>query len=440
MRQNVNTASLISFYRLLLISTSIAIVAVLAYSILPERSERLLPNRASNHFLFADGQSVGKTRAEWIDEKRFAFKCIGRLEGNVTWPFCGLKVVLGEPPNGLDLSGYDRLEVKLRYTGNNKRIRIFMHNFNPAYAKADNWDSFKPLDVELLPEELTDVISIYTHEWRTSTTWIIDRKVPRHLYYPEFNNIIDFGVDLVSPVVDGEHIVEIDYIDLYGKLITPEKWYLGIALLWLVTTLLFVARHLIRLQRRIHRDEARLSSLAYYSNVLKKESEKYKELSNVDPLTGALNRNGLANHMSASAPDGKLLANTALLMLDIDHFKKVNDTKGHDVGDEVLKQVAKYVHANIRSVDCFVRWGGEEFIVFLVNTRENEAFSVAEKIRIGVEELQITHHAETINVTISIGVGVSKSKENFDELFHSTDQALYKAKNLGRNIVVMAEH
>lgn len=88
--------------------------------------------------------------------------------------------------------------------------------------------------------------------------------------------------------------------------------------------------------------------------------------------------------------------------------------------------------------DKLIRWGGEEFILFCRETNEQQALLVAEKIREVVEQLKVIFNSNVIPVTISLGVGVAKEKENFDELFHRTDQAMYQAKDRGRNRVVLA--
>jgi diguanylate cyclase (GGDEF)-like protein len=132
-----------------------------------------------------------------------------------------------------------------------------------------------------------------------------------------------------------------------------------------------------------------------------------------------------------------------LLMLDIDHFKTLNDTYGHHVGDVVLKQVARILTADMREVDTVARYGGEEFVIVLPETTEEEGHAVAQRIRKAVEQADYAHArlpgAETKKLSISIGLSVfdpaqrTKSKR---ELVDSADSALYTAKSLGRNRVV----
>jgi diguanylate cyclase (GGDEF)-like protein len=132
-----------------------------------------------------------------------------------------------------------------------------------------------------------------------------------------------------------------------------------------------------------------------------------------------------------------------LLMLDIDHFKTLNDTYGHHVGDVVLKQVAHILTADMREVDTVARYGGEEFVIVLPETTEDEGHAVAQRIRRAVEQSDYAHarlpNAETKKLSISIGLSVfdpkAKAKTKRD-LVDSADSALYSAKSQGRNRVV----
>ena len=126
--------------------------------------------------------------------------------------------------------------------------------------------------------------------------------------------------------------------------------------------------------------------------------------------------------------------NLSFIFFDIDHFKKINDTFGHDVGDEVLKQVAKTIQSSVRDGDTAARWGGEELVVTLVGATERDAVRKAEEIRYSVEALDFKEPG--LKVTISAGVASLVPDVTFDDLLKRADKALYKAKESGRNRVV----
>ncbi len=122
-------------------------------------------------------------------------------------------------------------------------------------------------------------------------------------------------------------------------------------------------------------------------------------------------------------------------MFDIDHFKRINDTYGHDAGDRVLKSLAQEVRTALRSIDIFARLGGEEFAVILPETLLVPALSVAERIREEIEEMAITYDKITLKITISLGVTQQEEGETVEDLLKRSDEALYEAKRNGRNRV-----
>ncbi len=127
--------------------------------------------------------------------------------------------------------------------------------------------------------------------------------------------------------------------------------------------------------------------------------------------------------------------NLSVLFFDIDHFKKVNDTYGHDTGDKVLKKVAETINTSVREGDTVARWGGEEMVASLLGANETDAKSKAEEIRKTIESL-VFEDVPDLKVTISIGVATNSKDSSFDVLVNSADKALYKAKESGRNRVV----
>jgi diguanylate cyclase (GGDEF)-like protein len=121
-------------------------------------------------------------------------------------------------------------------------------------------------------------------------------------------------------------------------------------------------------------------------------------------------------------------------MLDIDHFKNVNDTYGHDVGDKVIKNIVDIVKKNIRNIDIFVRWGGEEFIILCPETDSLSAATLAQKLRSAIDDASFD---KVGNITCSFGVASFKDNESKDSFIKRSDSALYKAKDEGRNRVVV---
>ena len=157
-----------------------------------------------------------------------------------------------------------------------------------------------------------------------------------------------------------------------------------------------------------------------------------------DVLTGVLNRRGFDQIMDQRmAEDALGQRSFSLLIVDADHFKAVNDTHGHQTGDEVLQMLAKALTASLRQEDVAARLGGEEFGVILHTAHRDEAACVAEKIRARIAGEGIEANGKIVRVTVSIGVASSSDCEaTARALFETADRALYRAKQGGRNRVV----
>jgi diguanylate cyclase (GGDEF)-like protein len=165
--------------------------------------------------------------------------------------------------------------------------------------------------------------------------------------------------------------------------------------------------------------------------------EKLESLSIHDSLTGIHNRRYFVTRFFEEFERAKKFdLNLSLLMVDIDHFKKVNDTYGHLVGDVVLKEVSVALKSNLRQIDFIARYGGEEFIIILHETDKKEAIFVGERLKDKVASTQIKAFDEVLNVTVSIGVAsFPENSPQPDVLMELADKALYKAKQKGRNRV-----
>lgn len=153
-----------------------------------------------------------------------------------------------------------------------------------------------------------------------------------------------------------------------------------------------------------------------------------------DPLTGLLNRRTLDDALGRMAAFAQRSGHPlSLLMLDLDHFKRVNDTHGHEAGDQVLRAFAGVLSGSLRASDMAVRYGGEEFLAVLPDTGTDAALGVAEKLRRAVENLAIPVGDAVVRPTVSIGVATLKPGESGEALIGRADQALYRAKGAGRN-------
>jgi two-component system cell cycle response regulator len=179
-----------------------------------------------------------------------------------------------------------------------------------------------------------------------------------------------------------------------------------------------------------------------YQDALKSNYQQTISRAITDSLTGLYNRHYLNAHLDnlvrQALNNNKPLS---MIIMDVDHFKAVNDTYGHDIGDQVLKQIAEMIIKSIRSADLAARFGGEEFVVLMPETDAQQGLDAAERIRKTVEKMpmKVTHEVGHINKTVSIGVAfLNDMGDSGQALIKRADEALYKAKHSGRNKVLSA--
>lgn len=171
---------------------------------------------------------------------------------------------------------------------------------------------------------------------------------------------------------------------------------------------------------------------------LKKSNELLKELSNTDPLTHLNNRRYLTKALNSELLRAERTGDClSLIILDIDNFKKINDTYGHQNGDKVLSTLAEVTQTHLRCYDIAVRYGGEEFVLVLPGTSLTGGEEVAERLRQEVEAMSFMPPLDKLSVTISLGVALFPSPlvDDMESLIRQADEALYRAKQKGRNRV-----
>jgi len=181
-------------------------------------------------------------------------------------------------------------------------------------------------------------------------------------------------------------------------------------------------------------------SLVLFIYRQRKNSAILHKLANTDTLTELANRRYTfiyAESMLLQAKKNK--QDFSIIIFDIDHFKKINDTYGHSGGDIALKDIAAIANEYVRNNDILGRIGGEEFLVILPNTSSKQAYDVAERIRQAIVEKDITLGDKVVNISASFGISqLAKNQPNFNQIFHEADIALYQAKNSGRNCISLA--
>jgi diguanylate cyclase len=211
-----------------------------------------------------------------------------------------------------------------------------------------------------------------------------------------------------------------------------------------------ILRHAIRLLSEATADtmnqgKERVQTVVQKSfemEVIRQELDEYKRIANTDSLTRLANRRAFDEKLAAVYNSEHLRNFTGLLVADIDHFKKVNDSFGHPVGDKILTTVGSVIRANLRR-DAFVaRTGGEEFAVILGDSSQEECLQAADRIRTVLSGTPFKNSRSGVNygpITLSVGVCMATAAEDPVELYNKADIALYAAKNAGRNRTILFE-
>lgn len=198
-----------------------------------------------------------------------------------------------------------------------------------------------------------------------------------------------------------------------------------------------LARHL-ELARRYTKAARRLEKISKISDgfqsQLKELNHALQRASLTDPLTGIANRRAMRERLLSEANRSQRGGQQfSVLMLDLDHFKRINDTHGHEAGDLVIVAVAKTLESNLRNFDFCARWGGEEFLILLTGTDLETAAGVADKLRQAVSAHEVSYLGQRLPVTFSGGLATHLPGAEIDDTLRQADHALYAAKSGGRN-------
>jgi len=358
------------------------------------------------------------------------------LRAVYAWPFCKLQFHMGEGGKGVDFSQFDSITFDMRYSGaSGRKITFHLTNFEPEFSTVGDWNSQRYNSVEFDVPARTP-FTIPMNVLRTADWWVTAHNIPLEKTYTRLDNVT--AVELsVGPVPPGQTItIEVRSIEFRGKWISTTRLLTYLVGAWIGCGLLGLSLSLLHVRSSLSATNARLELLATINEALELEARDLANQAHTDPLTGALNRQGLREvlmrRLHAADHSGEEMA---VVFMDLDHFKRINDQYGHDTGDEVLKRFATVIRSEVRSSDKLVRWGGEEFLLLCPETDVVHAVTMLEKLRAAVAG-QAWPHA--LPVTSSFGVTSLKPDEDIGAAIKRADGALYLAKANGRNRVEIA--
>ena len=413
---------------LLLAGILLTCMAVVGHRFLPERRLTLDASKDLGLAFVMQSGNGAPADIQWVDQSRFHLSCrfpeAAAVDQGCSF---GYQLHSGKVNEGTDLSRFRTLNLGIRYTGKARYLRVAIRNFDPRFSRLEDLNSPKYNFVNIPSADLARPVAIQLSEFWVPEWWIAQYDLPRSQSQPDLSNATIFSIDLRGDLAGTQHDIQIDKIEFVGDWISSEYWYLGILCLWMILATGFGIRQWMRLRRK-HREQ-RLKI-----HDLESEKENYRKLSTIDALTNVLNRHGIERFVETlEATRGP----ASVIVIDVDHFKRVNDLRGHYGGDRVLRKMGEILRAATRATDGLGRWGGEEFVLVCPGASLVKAAELAEKLRQIIMQTNFIPD-DPLPITASFGVSAPKLGQSFEDAFRQGDEALYLAKNRGRNCVVVA--
>jgi len=413
----------------LLLGILLTLLAVVGHRFLPERRLRITSSPESGNFFLGQTGDGPAAEMKWIDRAHLRYSC--RVPQAAVWQSCNFGYMLATQniSKGIDLSRYKTLNLGVRYTGKSQYVRVSIRSFDPRFSKVEDGNSTKFNFVNIPAKDLAQPIALSMSEFTVAEWWTTTYNQPREFSQLDVSNAIVLNIDLQGNVdlAGSQHEFQVDRIEFVGDWISAESWYLGILCAWMIFGTGYGISHLLMMRRAHSAQRQQIADLEY-------EKDMYQALATHDGLTNVLNRHGIGQFIAAL---GITRVSASVIVIDIDHFKRINDERGHHVGDRVLRTMGEILGACTRNTDAVGRWGGEEFVLVCPGATLANAADLAEKLRHRIMETNFIPE-NPLRITASFGVASSDAGQSFEDAFRQADQALYLAKHRGRNCVVAA--
>lgn len=357
------------------------------------------------------------------------------LDGAYRWPYCGFGVWLSDTPHGYDLSQFKDIAIDLTMAGGQQiPINLYLLNANPAYSKPADSRTLKVNQIAFAPARSSAVSTLPIRNFWIAPWWVLEHKIPPNQAGLDLSNVTALQLFTGDDVKPGTYTLLIHSISMHGKWIGQTTLLGAILVLWMLSAVVYMTAAFWRFRREMRLAGAQQRELEELNAALKLERSELAMLATHDELTGLHNRIGLRNRLVGLAHGGDRPepGSVAILFIDIDHFKDINDNHGHLAGDAVLRTFAGLLAGHCRSDDFLCRWGGEEFILLCADTPLTAACGLAEKLRGLIVQHPWPQH---IRMSCSFGVAQWQPGEGPGAFLGRADRALYAAKQGGRDRV-----
>ncbi|MCL9774849.1 sensor domain-containing diguanylate cyclase [Vibrio methylphosphonaticus] len=420
-------------YQCLLLMVVVTVAVVQSFQLWGDQKRLVLTSEQFKRFATNDQQDGGQSLSTLTANKNQVQLSCELKSSDYPWPYCGLSIHLTDDASkGKDLSAYHTLEIELDYPqplDAEKSLRLYLRNYNPAYSNLEDEYTHKYNGITLNYDNQR--LSIPIKNFQVMTWWLVDNKIPLEFASPEYSNVTKFELATGSNSALGDHQITIKNITLIGRYIEGEGLFLMLLVIWVIAATSLIMWEFRKHHRDIERSQQRTAHLARLNQRLVSENIRFAELAHKDALTGIRNRHAVREWLD-SYQESTSTHVMSILFIDIDYFKSINDTYGHSVGDDVLREFAVILSEFMTEPDIVVRWGGEEFVIFCIDKNRSLAEQEAEKIR-----QKVSSHLWVHGDPLTCSIGVSDVYDgNVYAAITQADNYLYRAKQAGRNCVV----
>lgn len=366
-----------------------------------------------------------------VDNDKLVLDC-EIVPSNVNWPYCSLSIKIAEGEKGLDLSHYSYFKLWVKFEKPQPHgIRFQVRNYNPEYSNPKDDLSLKYNVVEFYGKTSSYPVTLPLQSFQVPTWWLSLRELPHSVGIPEFTDVRSIDIVTGYTMPPGHYRIEIEKIEIVGKVVDGQKLYLILLLIWGTIGLLYLVLKLTGHKRKTGGEGKRSRELDALSDLLQEKADALQDKLFIDTTTGALEKNSLSRLFERNN-EAELRFRLALMFIDIDNFDRVVLHYGQPLADKILAKFATLINDTTRMSDTVARWGDHEFLLVCTRTELANATILAEKIRVKVEQ---ETWPENIKITASIGVAVLNSDSPLD-LIRDAEKALGSARAQGKNKVV----
>ena len=431
-----------SKYRIHLLLISALIL--LSHNFWPKRVITLLPDSVKMKLIDVDSKTGvgGSSQHRWIDEENNTWEC--DVGDKAPYPYCAVNFIWSNalPLIKLDLSHLDSLELVVDYEGDASRLKIFLRDYYPLVESAEFKETpvfeeaiynsqFNQVYVKV--EQSEQKMSIPLSDFKVADWWVSNNDLPFSAFNSSLAQVVSLGIDIPHPIPLGKHKLTVKEVSFAGAYLQKEDLNFAMLIFWAIIVLAEIILSHRKMQGLVDTNRKQVLQLSQENTQIRKKAER-------DLLTALYNRQGLIVTIRQLRENG-LLNQYMVLVVDVDHFKQVNDTHGHTVGDQILVELAEVIRCNLRKQDYAARWGGEEFVLLIRRDLGGRLDSFVDRLRTQIASNNFNAFSTETKSSITVSIGGAHMADfgSFEATFEKADEALYLAKNSGRNKYVVSQ-